>query len=119
MKEPPASIVSRDEVQRLAKWPLAALRVCELLVGATRSSLWRTPLQWARNRANRRAATTEVPFGFDGLLDPASQVNAQIIQDDDLSWLEAGGESLLDVDLKGGRIGGSIQQHGFPHARER
>jgi hypothetical protein len=60
-----------------------------------------------------------VPFGFDGLLDPASQVNAQIIQDDDLSRLEAGGEPLLDVDLKGGRIGGSIQQHGFPHARER
>jgi hypothetical protein len=39
------------------------------------------------------------------------------IEDHDLSWLEAGGEPLLDGDFKRGS--GSLQQEGFSQARER
>src|SRR6266487_1771496 len=59
------------------------------------------------------------PFGFDGLLHPASQVNREIIQDHDLSWLEAGSQDLLHVDLKSGSVSGTIQDERFSHALHR
>jgi len=69
-------------------------------------------------RVSRQKQETTA-FGFDGLFYPASQVNTQIIQDHDLSGVQAGGKDLLDVDLKGGGIGSSIQHERFSHALHR
>jgi hypothetical protein len=46
-------------------------------------------------------------------------VNAQIIQDHDLSCVQARSEHLLNVDLKSRSIGGSIQHKRFSHALHR
>src|ERR1700737_1988894 len=51
--------------------------------------------------------------GFDRLLHTRSLMDAQIIQDHELSGAQAGSKQLFHVDLKSGSISRSIQQERF------
>ncbi len=58
----------------------------------------------------------KAPLRFDGLSDARSQVDREIIQNHGLSGVQAGSQDLLDVDLKGRAICGSVQDQCFSHA---
>jgi len=57
--------------------------------------------------------------GFYGSSDTRALMNAQIIQNHDLPWLEAGSKQLLHVDLESSSISGPIQHKSFSHALHR
>ncbi len=59
------------------------------------------------------------PSGFDSLPHLRSQMNREVIQDHNLSGLETGSQDLLDVDLKGGTLGCTIQDEGSSYPGER
>jgi hypothetical protein len=116
MGKPTEGIVGGDERQSLCN------RLLQVFAGAsthppqkglqfresflTRREIWRI----------RRQKHETTAFGFDGLPHPASQMNTEIIQEPDLSWVQAGSEDLLNVDSKGRAICGSIQDECFSHA---
>src|SRR5216683_347110 len=109
MGKPSESILSRDERQSLGN-SLLEIFACAC------SDPSQKDFQFGEGFLNRREIgrvsrqkQETTAFGFDGLFDPASQVNTQIIQDHELSGMQAGGKDLLDVGLKSGAICGSIQ----------
>ena len=67
----------------------------------------------------RRQEQKVTASGFDRLFHTRPLMDAQIIQDHDLSWLEAGSKQLLYIDLKSGSISRSIQDEGFSHPLRR
>jgi hypothetical protein len=119
MSKPTEGISRRDECQSSRN------RLLEIFAGAsTHPSQER--FQFGESLFNRREIRRisrqkqeTTAFGFDGLFHPVSQVNAQVIQDDNLPSLQAWSKDLLDVDFKGARIGRAIQNEGFSHARKR
>ena len=58
-------------------------------------------------------------FGFNRLSHPSALMDTQVIHDDDLPTVQAGGEDLLDVELEGHGISCSLQDEGFAHALPR
>src|SRR6266550_2938607 len=63
----------------------------------------------------RRQEQEATAFGFESLFHTRSLVDAQIIQDHDLSGAQAGSKQLFHVDLKSGSISRSIQEESFSH----
>ena len=119
MGKPPESILNGDQIQSGCNGLLE-------LFPRTSSYPPQKGFQFGERLFNRREIRRvsrqkqeATPFGFDGLLHAASQVNREMIQDHDLPWLEAWGEHLLDVDLKSGAICGSIQHKRWSHAAQR
>src|SRR5258708_37909068 len=115
MGKPTESVLGSDEKQRLGN---------SLLESFSRTSALSTQkrLHFGESLFNRREIgrirkeEQEVsPSGFDSLFHTRSLMNAQIIQDHDLSGTPAGSKQLLYIDLKSG----SIQDEGFSHALRR
>src|SRR5579883_1435596 len=63
----------------------------------------------------RRQEHEATASGFDRLFDTRSLMDAQIIQDHDLSRAHAGSKELFHVALKSGSISRSIQEESFSH----
>ena len=108
MGKPTESILGSDKRQSLGN------RLLEILACAC-SDPSQKGFQFGEGFLNRREIgrvsrqkheTTAT--SFDGLFDPASQVNTQIIQDHDLSGMQARSKHLLHRNGKGRSISGSI-----------
>src|SRR6266566_4313918 len=115
MGKPTESVLGSNEKQRLGN---------SLLESFSRTSAPSTQkrLHFGESLFNRgeigriRRQEQEVTTsGFDSLSHARSLMNAQIIQDHDLSGAQAGSKQLLYIDLKSGSIRGSIQDEGFSH----
>ncbi len=116
MGKPTKSILGGDERQSLGNG-LLEIFACACAYPSQRGFQFGESFLNRREigRVSRQKQETTAT-GFDGLFDPTSQVNREIIQDHDLSWTQAGGEDLLHVNLKSGSIGGSIQDERLSHA---
>jgi len=119
MSKPTESILGRDESQSLGN------RLLEVFA-CTGTNPSQKGFQFGESLLNRRKIRRiggqkheTTPFGFDGLFDPASQMNTEIIQDHDLSGTQAGSKDLLDVDLKDSAISSPIQDERFSHPLHR
>src|SRR6266567_3479545 len=63
----------------------------------------------------RRQEQEATAFGFESLFHTRSLMDAQMIQDHELSGAQAGSKQLFHVDLKSGSISRSIQEESFSH----
>jgi hypothetical protein len=116
MKEPPTSILSRNEGQSLSDGLLEGFACASTHPSQHRLQFGERLFNGREIGRIGRQEEKAAPLGFDGLPHTGSQMNAQVIQDDDLSRAQAGGQQLLHIDLKSGRISGSIQHERFSHA---
>ena len=121
MTKPPASILSRNEGQCLGNGLLQGFPRASADPSQKGFQLGERFLNGREIGGVRRQKEQATASGFDGLLDTRPLVNTQIIQNHDLSRMQAGSQNLLHVACKRGSISGAIQDEGFsyPLGRQR
>jgi hypothetical protein len=119
MRKPSASIGCSDEIQSGGNGLLERFRcasTCPPQHALQFGEGFFNGRQIRRVGRQKQQATAD---RFNGVLDPRSQMNREIIEDHDLPGMQAGGQHLLDVEFKGRPIGRSVQQERFAHPRQR
>ncbi len=119
MGKPTESVLGSNEKQRLGNRLLESFSRTSALSTQKRLHFGESLLNRREIGRIRRQEQEVTPSSFDSLFHARSLMNAQIIQDHDLSGTQAGSKQLLYIDLKSGSIRGSIQDESFSHALRR
>src|SRR6266566_7792537 len=119
MGKPTEGILGRNEGQSLGNGLLKCLSRPSTL-SAQKGLQFRERLFNGREIGRiRRQEQEATPSGLNSLFHTRSPMNIQIIQNHDLSSMQAGSQDLLNVQLKRCSIGSSIQDERFPHPLHR
>src|SRR5258708_17272721 len=119
MGKPAASILGCDQGQRLSNGLLERFACASPNTAQKGLQFGESLLDRREIRRIGRQKQEAAALGFNGLPNPCSLMNAQIIQDHDLSRAQSGCEDVLNVECKGARVSSSIQNEGFSHALQR
>src|SRR5258708_27245429 len=119
MGKPAESVLGSNEKQRLGNRLLESFSRTSALSTQKRLHFGESLLNRREIGRIRRQEQEVTPSSFDSLFHARSLMNAQIIQDHDLSGTQAGSKQLLYINLKSGSISGSIQDEGFSHPLRR
>src|SRR6266699_2956536 len=119
MSKPATSIRLSDEIQSGGNGLLEGFPCASSCQPQQRLQFGERLFNGRKIRRVGRQKQQATAASFNGLLDTRSQVDREMIQNDDLPRAQAGGQDLLHVDLKSGTISSSIQDKGRPHASKR
>src|SRR2546423_13444107 len=110
MGKPAERILSRNGGQRLDDCLLEGLAGTSTYPSQTRFYFGKRLFNWREIRRVCGQEEEAAAASLHGFPDTHALMNAQIIQNDNLSGVQAGSQDLLHIGLKGSCIGGSIQQ---------
>src|SRR6266568_2765059 len=119
MSKPTKRILSGDEGQCLGDGLLQVLTATSAYPSQKAFQLGESFFNRREIGRISRQKQQTTAASFNGLPHTRREVNREIIQDHDLSSMQAGGQDLLNVKLKSRSISSSIQDERFSHPRER